>query len=292
MTLLAFDGNSILNRAFYGIRPLTTKEGINTNAVYGFLNILLRHLQDLPEAKIAVAFDRREKTFRHNLYTGYKATRKQMPEELAQQLPIIKEILHAMNIVCIEKAGLEADDIIGTLSRQAEKNGDTCVIITGDRDSFQLINDTVSVKLAVTSQKGSPSDDFYDKEKIFEKYGLSPQSLIDLKGLMGDTSDNIPGVPGIGEKTALALLHEFGTLDNIFENLDKIKETVRAKLENGKESAYMSRELGRIVTDAELPVLYNEITSPRPNEEELSSLFGKYELASMYKRFNLEKKYR
>ena len=289
MTLLAFDGNSILNRAFYGIRPLTTKEGINTNAVYGFLNILLRHLQDLPEAKIAVAFDRRKKTFRHNLYTGYKATRKQMPEELAQQLPIIKEILHAMNIVCIEKAGLEADDIIGTLSRQAEKNGDTCVIITGDRDSFQLINDTVSVKLAVTSQKGSPSDDFYDKEKIFEKYGLSPQSLIDLKGLMGDTSDNIPGVPGIGEKTALALLHEFGTLDNIFENLDKIKETVRAKLENGKESAYMSRELGKIVTDAELPVLYNEISSPRPNEEELSSLFGKYELASMYKRFNLEK---
>ena len=290
MTLLAFDGNSILNRAFYGIRPLTTKDGINTNAVYGFLTILLRHMQETENAKIAVAFDRREKTFRHELYDAYKGTRKKMPDELAEQLPIIKEILSALGIVCLEKAGLEADDIIGTLSRQAQKNGDDCIIITGDRDSFQLINENVFVKLAVTSQKGSPSDDFYDEKKINEKYGLTPSDLLDLKALMGDSSDNIPGVPGVGEKTALNLLHEYKTLDGVYENLDKIKGALHTKLENNKESAYISRRLGTIETNAEISTEYSDITMPNPDTEKLSALFERYEMASMFKRFNLEKK--
>ena len=186
MKLLAIDGNSILNRAYYGIRPLTTSKGFNTNAIYGFLTILHKHMKDENECRICVAFDRKEKTHRHKIFEAYKAGRKPMPQELYEQMPVLKQILQAMGIPCIEKAGLEADDIIGILSNQCVQDKIPCVIITGDRDAFQLINDLVTVKLAVSKAK-TTTDETYTPKTIFEKYGLTPEQLIDLKALMGDS---------------------------------------------------------------------------------------------------------
>ena len=208
MKLLLIDGNSILNRAFYGIRPLSTAAGIPTNAIFGFLNILLKHITEEKPDMMAVAYDLKDKTFRHLKYDGYKATRSGMPEDLATQLPLSKELLDALNIKHVEKSGIEADDIIGILSKKISDEGGTCVIVTGDRDSLQLVTDTVNVKLAVKNE-----DILFTPQKVYEKYGLYPDSLIDLKALMGDSSDNIPGVKGIGEKTAVSLLQTYGNLD-------------------------------------------------------------------------------
>ena len=247
MKLLALDGNSIINRAFYGIKLLTTKDGRYTNAVYGFINILNRLIETEKPDGVAVAFDLKKPTFRHKMYGEYKAGRKGMPNELAQQLPVMKEWLTLAGYTCIECETYEADDILGTLSALCEKSGDECVIATGDRDSLQLISDSTRVLLAATKM-GKPEIINYDKATLYEKYGLTPDEMIELKSLMGDSSDNIPGVAGVGEKTATDLISRFHSIDYIYENLDTIdiKDGVRKKLESGKESAYLSRELGTI----------------------------------------------
>ena len=251
MKLLAIDGNSIVNRAFYGIKLLTTKDGRYTNGIVGFMNILLRLLGEEKPDAVAVAFDLPAPTFRHKAYDGYKGTRKGMPAELAGQMPLLKELLADLGYRMVTAEGYEADDILGTLAAAAASSGDECVIATGDRDSLQLVSPTTRVLLAST-QMGRSVTVRMDEAAVRAKYGVSPRQLIEVKALMGDASDNIPGVAGIGEKTALALIAEFGTLAGVYEHLDsdKIRPAVRAKLERGKEQAEMSRYLAEIVTDA------------------------------------------
>ena len=215
MKLLVLDGNSLVNRAFFGIKLLTTKDGRYTNAIYGFQNILLNLLAAHKPDAVAIAWDERAPTFRHTAYDGYKATRHGMPEELAQQMPVLKELLTDLGFVQVSKAGWEADDILGTLAAACEAAGGTTLLATGDRDSLQLVDDATTVLLA-TNKETIPMD----PAAIREKYGIEPPQLIDVKSLMGDSSDNIPGVPGIGEKTALALVAKFGTLENIYANLE------------------------------------------------------------------------
>ena len=247
MKLLILDGNSVINRAFFGVRPLTTREGLYTNAIYGFLNILEKvEKEEQPEA-VCVAFDLHGPTFRHLKYDGYKATRHGMPEELAMQMPVMKDVLRAMNIPIYECQGWEADDIIGTVGRICSNNEWECVVVTGDRDSLQLIDENVHIKLVI-SKPGQTTATLYDKAKFEEEYGFEPKKLIDLKALMGDSSDNIPGVKGIGEKTALNLLHKFGSLDAVYENLNDpiIKPKQRENLINFKDNAYLSYDLATI----------------------------------------------
>lgn len=251
MKLLAIDGNSIINRAFYGIKLLSTKDGVYTNAVYGFINILNRLCENENPQGVAIAFDLKAPTFRHKEYSEYKAGRKPMPEELRSQLPIMKEWLTLAGYTCIECEGFEADDILGTLASICEQSGNECVISTGDRDSLQLISDSTRVLLAATKM-GRPEIINYDKNALFEKYGLTPEEMIELKALMGDSSDNIPGVAGVGEKTATDLITRYHNIDYIYENLDtlEIKEGVRNKLAQGKENAFLSRKLGTICKEA------------------------------------------
>ena len=253
MKLLVLDGNSIVNRAFYGIKLLTTKDGRYTNAIYGFMNILLNLLKEVQPDEVAIAFDLKAPTFRHKMYDGYKATRKGMPEELAQQMPVLKELLADLGFVMVSKEGYEADDILGTLSAAAAARGDECYLATGDRDSLQLVNEHVTVLLAAT-RMGRSETVVMDKAAVEEKYGVTPKQLIEVKSLMGDTSDNIPGVAGVGEKTALALIQKFGSLAGVYENIDDsaIKPGVRTKLTTHKEEAELSRKLAEI--DCAIPV--------------------------------------
>ena len=261
--LMLIDGNSLINRAFYGVRPLSAPDGTPTNAVYGFLAILQKLLAEEEPDGLCVTFDRREPTFRHRHSTAYKATRKPMPEELAVQMPILKDVLDAMGIFRCELAGWEADDLLGTLSRRGAEQGTECVVVTGDKDSLQLIGERVRV-LHVKSRMGQTETVNYTVEKFEEEYGFAPLRMIDLKALMGDTSDNIPGVPGVGEKTAMDLLHRFGSLDGVYDHLDDpaIKAGLRTKLESGKESAYDSFWLATIRCDAPLEAELAELKRP------------------------------
>ena len=217
MKLLLIDGNSIMNRAFYGIRLLTNKNGVPTNALTGFMNIYFKLMKEEQPDRIAAAFDLKAPTFRHKMYTDYKGTRHAMPDELAAQMPLIKDILRSLGISVLEVEGYEADDIIGTLSRAAAEQGADCVISTGDRDSFQLVSDRVTVRLASNKE-----DIYYTPEKINEVYGVAPREMLEVKALMGDSSDNIPGVQGIGEKTALSLIQKYHSVQYIFDNLAEI----------------------------------------------------------------------
>ena len=217
--LVLIDGNSIMNRAFYGImgsKMLTTKDGKYTNAVYGFLAILFKLLEDVKPDYMAVTFDLKAPTERHKRYEGYKANRKGMPEELAQQMPMIKEVLKAMNIDIVEKEGYEGDDVLGTLSRYGERQGLEVTILSGDRDTFQLATDKVTIRIPRTKGGKTETEEF-NREKVMETYGIEPKQLIEVKGLQGDTSDNIPGVPGIGEKTALSLIQRYQTIENLYK---------------------------------------------------------------------------
>lgn len=251
MKILALDGNSIINRAFYGIRLLTTKEGVFTNAVYGFITTLNRIMADEQPDGVVVAFDVKKPTFRHEKYSEYKAGRKGMPEELHSQMPILKQWLTLMGYSILEMGGYEADDILGTVADMCEKSGNECVIATGDRDALQLVSDKTRVLLTATKM-GRPEHINYDKAALFERYGLTPQGMLELKALMGDNSDNIPGVAGVGEKTATDLISRFGNIDYIYENIDNldIKDAVKNKLIAGKESAFLSRWLGTICRTA------------------------------------------
>ncbi len=289
MKLLALDGNSIINRAFYGVRPLTTRDGRHTNAVFGFIHILNRLMEMETPDGVAVAFDLRAPTFRHKMYTEYKAGRKGMPDELAEQLPVLKEVLAAMGHHCVECEGYEADDILGTLAAAADAGGDSCVISTGDRDSLQLVSPSTRVLLAATRQ-GRPEIVPFDEAAIREKYGVTPPQMIELKALMGDSSDNIPGVPGVGEKTASDLIIRFHDIDYIYENLDTldIKEGVRAKLRAGQESAYLSRKLGTIVRDVPIErevAAYRDRPCDKPR---LAALFRDLEFKKLLEKFGLE----
>ena len=219
--LVLIDGNSIMNRAFYGImgnKMLTTKDGKYTNAVYGFLAILFKLMDDINPNYLVVAFDLKAPTARHKMYEGYKANRHGMPDELAEQMPIIKNILKAMNIDIIEKEGYEADDILGTLSKYGEKKGLKVTILSGDRDTFQLATDNITIRIPRT-KAGKTETEEYNRQKIKETYGIEPKQLIEVKGLQGDTSDNIPGVPGIGEKTALSLIQKYGTIEKLYKSI-------------------------------------------------------------------------
>ena len=247
MKLMVLDGNSLVNRAFFGIKLLTTKDGRYTNAIYGFQNILLNLLAAHKPDAVAIAWDERAPTFRHTAYDGYKATRHGMPEELAQQMPVLKELLTDLGFVQVSKAGWEADDILGTLAAACEAAGGTTLLATGDRDSLQLVDDATTVLLA-TNKETIPMD----PAAIREKYGIEPPQLIDVKSLMGDASDNIPGVPGIGEKTALALISKFGSLQGVYDNIDDkaVKPGQRAKLTANRDKADLSYMLGTIRKDA------------------------------------------
>lgn len=288
MKLLAIDGNSIINRAFYGVRLLTTKDGRYTNAVYGFINILNKLLESENPDGVAVAFDLKAPTFRHKKYDAYKAGRKGMPAELAEQMPVMKEWLRLAGYTCIECEGYEADDILGTLSRLCEENGDECVIATGDRDSLQLISDKTRVLLTATKM-GRPEIINYDKAALKEKYGLTPPEMIELKSLMGDSSDNIPGVAGVGEKTATDLISRFHSIDFIYGGLDTldIKDSVRKKLADGKESAYLSRELGTICRTAPIAVSTEDCKIKPRNDAELARLMTGLEFFKLMEKMGI-----
>lgn len=289
MKLLAIDGNSIINRAFYGIKLLTAKDGTYTNAVYGFINILNRLTElEKPEG-VAVAFDLKAPTFRHKKYAEYKAGRKGIPGELAQQMPIMKEWLTLAGYTCVECETYEADDILGTLAALCEKSGNECVIATGDRDSLQLVSDTTRVLLAATKM-GKPEIINYDKAALFERYGLTPPEMIELKSLMGDSSDNIPGVAGVGEKTATDLITRFHSIDNIYESLETldIKESVRKKLEAGRESAYLSRELGTICREAPINTDISHYKIKPRNDVELARLMTRLEFFKLMEKMGLK----
>ena len=288
--LLIIDGNSILNRAYYGIRPLTAPDGTPTNAVYGFLNILLKHLDEESYDYLCVAFDVKEKTFRHKRYELYKAQRKPAPEDFLVQLPLMKEVLAAMNCMCMELPGYEADDIIGTVSKICDQNDVECNILTGDKDDLQLISDNTTVKLVVTRMGRTTTTD-YRPEQFREKYGIEPSEFIDVKALMGDASDNIPGVAGVGEKTAMSLIQNYKNIDYIYEHIDEleIKEGVRNKLKNDRDNAYLSYELATIDRNAPIDFDFSAAVRGDYNESELAALFTRLNFRSFISKLKLDK---
>ncbi|MBQ7109247.1 MAG: DNA polymerase I [Clostridia bacterium] len=286
--LLIIDGNSILNRAYYGIRPLTAPDGTPTNAVYGFLNILFKYLEEETPEYLCVAFDVKEKTFRHKKYDLYKAQRKPAPEDFLVQLPLMKEVLKAMNCMCMELPGWEADDIIGTVSRLCEETDIDCRILTGDKDDLQLCSHKTTVKLVVT-RIGKTTTTDYGIAEFTEKYQMTPKSFIDLKALMGDSSDNIPGVKGIGEKTALSLIQSYKTIDKIYEDIDSIEVTdsVRKKLTDGKEDAFLSYELATIDRFAPVDFDFKDAEMSEYNKPELAKLFTRLNFRSFLQKLEL-----
>lgn len=289
MNLLVIDGNSIVNRAFYGIKLLTTKSGYYTNAIYGFLNIFLKLKEACNPDAVAVAFDVHAPTFRHKMYSEYKAGRHAMPEELRAQMPVLKELLRLLGYRTVECEGWEADDILGTLAQVCRTSGDNCFIATGDRDSLQLAYGGVKVLLARTKM-GQAVTDVYDEAAIKEEYGVTPQQLIQVKALQGDSSDNIPGVAGVGAKTALDLISRFGSVDYIYDNLDEIdiKPGVREKLRRDKDKAYLSLKLGEISTDAPIERSLDYYV-PAGADSTAASRFRELELFSLMDKFSLDK---
>ncbi len=288
MKIMVIDGNSIINRAFYGVRMLTNHEGLPTNAIYGFLSTLFRLQDEQTPDRVIVCFDVKAKTFRHEKFDTYKATRKGMPDELAAQMPVLKEVLDAMGIIRCELAGFEADDLIGTISREAEEQGDSCLIVTGDRDSLQLVSDKTTVHL-ISGKAGRDTDRNVTPEMFREEYGFDPICLIDLKALMGDSSDNISGVPGVGEKTALDLLHRFGTLEGVYANLDapEIKKGVRNKLMDGEQAAKDSYWLATICRDAPLPIDMKALPEAFIDEDALYGLLTRLEFKTFLTRLGI-----
>ena len=291
--LVLIDGNSIMNRAFYGImgsKMLTSKDGKYTNAIYGFLAIMFKIIEDLKPEYIAVAFDLKGPTERHKLYQEYKANRKGMPNELAEQMPIIKEILHAMKIDVIEKQGFEGDDILGTIANYGERQGLSVTILSGDRDTFQLASDNITIRIPRTKMGKTEEEDF-DKKKIEEIYGIEPKQLIEVKALQGDTSDNIPGVPGIGEKTALSLIQKYKTIDNLYksieQNTDDLKGKQKESIISNKELAYISRSLGTININVPIDDSLENLKVQEWDKQKVLEIFNKLNFKKYIERFNL-----
>ncbi|KXG78858.1 DNA polymerase I [Fervidicola ferrireducens] len=279
--IMLIDGNSLMHRAFYALPPLMTSKGVHTNAVYGFVNMLMRIIKEESPDYIAVAFDRKAPTFRHQEYAAYKANRIKMPDELAGQFEILKQILEAMNIRYVEKEGYEADDLLGSLSKKAEEAGLLTLIVTGDKDTLQLVSPKVQVML---TRKGISEMEVYDVQKIKERFGIPPEAVPDMKGLMGDASDNLPGIPGIGEKTALKLLQEYGTLENILENAGALKGKLRESVLAYGEQAKSSKKLATIVRDVDVEVDLEELAFSEPDYEELARIFRELEFYSLLDR--------
>ena len=292
--LVLVDGNSIMNRAFYGImgsKMLMTEDGTYTNAVYGFLAILFKIIEDLNPKYLAVSFDLKAPTARHKMYEGYKANRHGMPDELASQMPIIKDILRDMNITIIEKEGYEADDVLGTLSKRGEKEGLDVTILSGDRDTFQLTSDHITVRIPRTKSGKTEVEDF-DRSRIKEVYGLEPVQLIEVKGLQGDTSDNIPGVPGVGEKTALSMVQTYGSIENIYKELEEgkaetIKGKTREKMLENKELALLSKTLGTINLEAPIEESINDLEVKEWDKQKVYEDFKKLKFNRYIERFKL-----
>ncbi len=291
MKILAIDGNSIINRAFYGIRLLTTKTGEYTNAIYGFITTLNRILADERPDSVVVAFDVKKPTFRHEKYAEYKAGRKGMPEELHAQMPVLKEWLRLMGYVIIEKPGYEADDILGTVAAMCENSGNECVIATGDRDALQLVSDKTRVLLTSTKM-GKPEHINYDEKALFERYKVNGLGMLQLKALQGDSSDNIPGVAGVGEKTAADLITRFGSIDYIYENIDTldIKDTLKNKLISGKDSAYLSLFLGKICKEVPLGIELKELSLRKRDENGVAELMTRLEFFKLMENMGITPK--
>ena len=293
--LVVIDGNSIMNRAFYGImgsKVLQTEDGTYTNAIYGFLAIMFKILEDLKPEYLAVAFDLKAPTKRHQMYAEYKGTRHAMPEELVAQMPMIKEILRAMNITIIEKEGYEADDILGTLAKTAEKEGIATTILSGDRDTFQLASKMITIRIPRTKAGKTEEEDF-DEDKVFDTYGVSPAGMIEVKGLMGDKSDNIPGVPGVGEKTALELVKKYGTVENLYNAIEDGTATEKGKLrenlENNKELALLSKTLGTIDVKAPIENSIEDLEIKEWDKPKVLEQFKTLRLKKYIERFELDK---
>ena len=290
-SFLIIDGNSILNRAFYGVNARMTSKiaGIHTNAIYGFLNIFWMIQEKIKSDYVAVCFDLSAPTFRHKMYEDYKGTRKGMPDELREQLPVMKEVLSALNIPVLELEGFEADDLLGTVSAINTKNGIFTYILTGDRDSFQLISKSTSVILP-KSGMGKTEYSIYDNALLMENYGISPIQVIEVKALMGDSSDNIPGVKGVGEKTAYQLIQKYDNIDNIYKLLDEDKldvtPKVKEKLSIGKDSAYMSKTLATIILDANINLDYEKCIVSDINKEATYEIFKRLEFKKFLDKFD------
>ena len=287
--LLILDSNSILNRAFYGVRYLSAKDGTPTNAIYGFLNILLKLIKEQEPDYICAAFDVKAPTFRHKQYEGYKAQRKPMPEGLDAQMPLAKDVLRAMGVTILEKEGYEADDIIGTVARLCEESEISCFIATGDKDDLQLASDKTKVILTVT-KSGYNETIIYDDKAVKEKYHVTPTEFIDVKALMGDPSDNIPGVKGVGEKTAMSLIEKHHSIEYIYENIDGIglKGAMLQKMKDGREMAFMSKELATI--NRNTPIEFNAdecVFGGFENNGELYEILKRLELNSIIKKLDL-----
>lgn len=277
--IVIIDGNSLINRTFYALPLLSTKDGVYTNAVYGFVNVLYKIFEDYAPDYIAVAFDRKAPTFRHKAFDEYKAGRKKMPSELAQQLPILKEVLDAFNIHRVEIDGFEADDLIGTLVKFCEEKNLAPIVITGDRDALQLASN--KTKILIT-KKGISSLESYDENGVLERYEVTPKQFIDVKGLMGDKSDNIPGVPGIGEKTAIKLIKEFGSIENLLNNIDNVSSNkLRDKIAEYAEQVVLSKKLATIIVDVPVEISLEELKVEAPNTDALLTLFNRLEFRKL-----------
>lgn len=284
--LVLIDGNSIVNRAFYGVPELTNKEGLHTNAIYGFLNIMFKIMEEEAPSHMLVAFDRKEPTFRHKMYEGYKGTRKPMPEELREQIPVLKDVLQAMNIMIFSQAGIEADDILGTMARKGEKEGYEVSVVSGDRDLLQLATDRIKVRIPKTKGGKTLVED-YNTAQVIEKYGVTPLQIIDLKGLMGDSSDNIPGVPGVGEKTAVKILTVFGTVENAIAHVEEITPNrAREAVKNNVSLAKMSKTLATIKTDCKLGITMEQCLVENLYNEKAYHLIQTLDIKSILNRFS------
>ena len=287
--ILLIDGHSILNRAFYGVPDLTNSKGIHTNAVYGFLNIMLKVMDEEKPDHMTVAFDVKHPTFRHKMYEAYKGTRKPMPAELHEQVPVVKDVLKAMNITVVERGGYEADDILGTIAGMAEREGFVVTIVSGDRDLLQLVTDKVTLRIPKTKGGKTVVED-YTPDRVKEVYSLSPKQIIDLKGLMGDSSDNIPGLPGVGEKTATKLLLQYGTVEEVLLHAQEItpNKAKNAVIEHG-ELAVLSKELATIKTDCELDYSLQDAGIDDMFNEKAYIIIKELEFKSMLERFETDR---
>ena len=283
--LVLVDGHSILNRAFYGVPDLTNAAGLHTNAIYGFLNILFKILDEESPDYLTVAFDVKAPTFRHEMFEAYKGTRKPMPEELREQVPVMKEVLQAMGIRIIEQAGYEADDLLGTLAKRAEAEGIDVSLVSGDRDLLQIATDKIKIRIPKTKGGKTEIEDYYAAD-VEAKYQVNPIQFIDLKALMGDTADNIPGVPKVGEKTATDLMVQFGSLDGIYEHIDEVtKKSIKESLIQNKELAYLSKELATIKIDSPIAYTFEEAKVGNFFNEDSYVLFKKLEFKNLLNKF-------
>ena len=281
--LAIIDGNSLMNRAFYAMRnPMITREGIYTQGIFGFINMLDKIKKDYQPTHMAVTFDLKAPTFRHLEYDEYKAGRKKMPPELAMEFPILKDILAAMNIKQVEMEGFEADDLIGTIARTGEESGLEPLIITGDKDALQLATDVTSI---ILTRRGVTDFEIYDRAAMLDKYGLTPDQFIDLKGLMGDSSDNIPGIPGVGEKTATKLLNQFGSIENLIAHTDDITpKGVKQKVEDNVQLAVMSKRLATINKYVPIEIDFDEYLIGEPDYDKLVDIYTKLEFNRFLKK--------